>query len=100
MTNDERRFERLLELARRGRPVETPEPRFGFATRVAARWASSSPANDALFVWERLTRWGLAGALAVCLTVLAFSRDTLRAGSTSASALETLAGLEMDDESF
>jgi hypothetical protein len=100
MKNSERRFERLLELARRGRPKETPETRFGFATRVAARWASESPANDALIVWERLTRWGLAGTLALCLTALLVSRDTLRFQSTPVSGLELLAGLGFDEEGF
>ena len=99
MKHDERRFERLLELARRGRPPETPGLRLGFATRVAARWASGGPAHDTLFVWERWTRWGLAGALAVCLTVFVFSRDSLRAQSAP-SALESLAGLEADEDFF
>jgi hypothetical protein len=99
MKNDDGRFERFLDLARRGRPAEVPESRFGFATRVAARWAAHDARPDALVVWERLTRWGLAGALAVCLTVFLVSRDSLQARETP-SALDAFAGFTEEDDSF
>ena len=99
MKNDDGRFERFLDLARRGRPAETPEPRFGFATRVAARWAAHDARPDALIVWERLTRWGLAGALAVCITVFLVSRESLQARQTS-TALDVFAGLTEEDDLF
>jgi hypothetical protein len=99
MKNNDDKFERFLERARRGRPAEAPEPPFGFATRVAARWAAQGASSDPLLVWERLTRWGLAGALAVCLAVLAVGRDSLRAQSTP-NALEALAGLDADEDFY
>jgi hypothetical protein len=98
MKKDNRRFERFLDLARRGRPAETELPRFGFATRVAARWASES-SPDPIFVWERLTRWGLAAACAVFLTTFVVSRNALQAPSAP-SALEAFAGFVEEDDSL
>lgn len=66
-------FERVMVLARRaeaGRraeasPVVEPLPP-GFATRVAARWASR-PEFDEWDLWDRLSRCGLGLAVAVCV---------------------------------
>jgi hypothetical protein len=42
----------------------------GFATRVAARWAST-PVLGEWELWDRVTRWGLALAVAVCVVAFA-----------------------------
>jgi hypothetical protein len=42
----------------------------GFATRVAARWASA-PVPGEWELWDRVTRWGLALAVAVCVVAFA-----------------------------
>jgi hypothetical protein len=98
MKKPNRRFERFLDLARQGRPAETESPPFGFATRVAARWASGPP-GDPIFVWERLTRWGVAVACAVFLTTLAVSRKSFETPSAP-TALEAFAGLADEEDSF
>lgn len=78
MTPNPPSLDRLLALARRGRPTPTdaeskPVPPPGFTTRVAARWAAGgvpiapSPAD----LWERLAWWGSGVAVATCLIVLA-----------------------------
>lgn len=66
--------ERLLALARSA-PVAPsrpgPEPAAvppGFATRVAARWAAGRRESE-LEIWDRVTRWGLAAAVAVGVAV-------------------------------
>ena len=54
-------------------PIEIP---FGFATRVAARWADSPRAVRGGDLWERFCWWGAAASLVVCLGV--FSYQELR----------------------
>lgn len=77
MTHPPDKLQRLLELARKApdpNPPTTAGPRPlapGFATRVAARWAASGQ-RDELDLWDRLSRWGLGIAGAVCLAVLVF----------------------------
>ncbi len=95
MKNDNR-FVRFLNAARRGAPKDAPEPPLGFATRVAAHWISRGAPHDALFAWERLTRWGLASALVVCFTVFLVSYDSLKPRSNP-SALDVFAGLAEED---
>ncbi|MBM3848352.1 MAG: hypothetical protein FJ405_18965 [Verrucomicrobia bacterium] len=94
--NKDDRFERFLNAARRGAPKGSPELRTGFATRVAARWASRGTSPDGLIVWERLTRWGLAAGMAVCFAILLASSDSLKP-SSNPSALEVFAGLVDED---
>jgi hypothetical protein len=87
----------FLRRARRGRPDDQDERSFGFATRVAAQWAASSmPASaftDPLLCWERLTRWGLAGACAVCVAVTLFQRPAVATGEAT-NTLEMMAGFD------
>ena len=91
----------LIGKARRGRPEESAEAPFGFAGRVAARWArgGSHEFENGLVVWERLTRWGLAGALAACVVMVALDRVSSRA-TEAPSSLEIFAGLVDDEDSF
>lgn len=72
------RFERVMALARRaeagqgaGVPVVIEPLPSGFATRVAARWASR-PEPDEWELWDRLSRWGLGLAVAVCVVAFCF----------------------------
>jgi hypothetical protein len=98
MKKHHRRFERFLELARRGRPPQAEPAPFGLATRVAARWTSAG-ASDPIFVWERLTRWGVVVACAVFLTTLAVSRKSFEAASAP-TALERFAGVVEEEDPF
>lgn len=88
----------LLAKARRGRPPEGAVP-FGFASRVSARWARNEGAADGLLIWERLTRWGLFGALAACIVTAGLERLHPRV-TEGPGALEAFAGLVEDEESF
>lgn len=84
---DEKGLDRLIALARRGRTAKQDEAPLGFATRVASR-ALSARRPDALFVWERLARWGVAIAIVLCILTTAFHQR-----STKQSALADFAGL-------
>lgn len=95
-------LKKLMARARRGRSkVPVDEPSFGFATRVAARWAGwkKETGSDALQAWERLARWGLAGALAVCLGVFAAGRPDAQTGEEP-SAIEAFAGFVEEEDAF
>ena len=59
MKDHGQRLERLMQLARQGRPEAEPLARHGFGTRVAARW-SAGPACGQDFVAD-LLRLGLRG---------------------------------------
>lgn len=91
------KFNTFLRCARRGFPDRRDERSFGFATRVAARWAASSPSpsatTDPLLCWERLSRWGLAGACAVCVAVALLQRSAVTTEETP-DTLEMMAGFE------
>jgi hypothetical protein len=67
------RFEQVMALARKaegarvGVKSEAVKPLpFGFSTRVAALWVSR-PVPDEWDLWDRVSRWGLGLALAVCV---------------------------------
>lgn len=75
MRRDMDRLESLLALARpaarraagKGLAPASVEPLpVGLATRVAALWAST-PGTGEWELWDRVTRWGLAFALVVCV---------------------------------
>src|SRR6185436_9235054 len=90
MSSEPKRLNRLLQLARRAKaspaaPVENSANAdakenansaatapFGFATRVASRWAATPRGPTAADLWERLSWWGSGLAAASCLLVLAF----------------------------
>src|SRR5262245_12518744 len=78
MNSDDKRLNRLLDLARRAPPPAEDKdepsltPPLGFATRVAARWTSSPRAATAADIWERLSWWGSGVAVATCMIVFAF----------------------------
>jgi hypothetical protein len=72
------RFEQVMALARKAdRPrtgvnPEAVEPLpLGFSTRVAALWASRPVPNE-WDLWDRVSRWGLGLALAVCVGAFLF----------------------------
>jgi hypothetical protein len=80
MNSEEKRLKRLLDLARRA-PIPAREddestftPPLGFATRVAARWASSPRTVTAADIWERLSWWGSGVAVATCMIVFAIQQ--------------------------
>ena len=87
----------FLDRARRGQPSTPSEAPFGFATRVAARWAATPSASDPLRTWELLTRWGLAGAFAVCLAVSLMPRPEATSPEPP-SALDAFAGFDGDED--
>lgn len=75
MNNSGKRLEKLVELARRGRPETEPAAALGFSTRVAARWsAGRNEAPDLLEELFRLGRVGLAFAGVVLIASLVFHR--------------------------
>lgn len=82
-------LKRFMDMARRGRNQSAPpaEVPFGFATRVTAR-AFSERKEDPLALWERLARWSLVTAFAVCLVTA-----VLHPRTPSSSALAEFAGL-------
>lgn len=83
-------LQQLMELARRGREraAADAEPPFGFATRLAAR-AFPARRDDPLALLDRMTRWSLALAVAVCLVTAV----TLEPREPQSSAFANFAGL-------
>ena len=90
MKPDPEKLDRLLDLARHGQRITsasqgreggtddgpaTPPP--GWATRIAARWASGAATTgpNAPDLWERLAWTGCAAAVAVCLVAVALHRE-------------------------
>jgi hypothetical protein len=74
MTPEQRRWQRLLDLARRNPPESndqpsTPDDMAFFAQRVARQWSRSAARPDSFRVWETVGRWSLAAATAVLLVV-------------------------------
>jgi hypothetical protein len=68
---------------------------------VAARWAREprGQSADGLLVWERLARWGVAGAMAACIVMAVVNRVHPPAPAPP-TALEVFAGLVDDEDSF
>ena len=91
MSNE--RFDRFIELARRGRKNQLNAPPLGFTTRVAAIWAHGAE-DDSLLIWERLARWAAAGALVVCLIAAGLGNRVPRH-----DAFAEFAGVEVEQES-
>lgn len=92
MNNSGKRLEKLVELARRGRPETEPAASLGFSTRVAARWSAdrdSSP--DLLADLIRIGRVGLAFAIVGLLVSVVFHHP---APSGSGDLLAAFAGIE------
>lgn len=72
------RFDRVMALARKAeearagvKPDGLETLPLGFSTRVAALW-TSRPVPDEWDLWDRVSRWGLGLALAVCLVAFLF----------------------------
>lgn len=63
-------LEKLINLARRGRPESCEPAPPGFTTRIVAR-AWSNREEDPLVIWERMARWCLAVAVVACLATVA-----------------------------
>ena len=82
MITDEQRLNRLVAMARRGRPVaaeleaeletSTLRPPPGFSTRIAARWVGMRRGVSAAEAWEQMSWWGTGVAGAACLLVIFF----------------------------
>jgi hypothetical protein len=87
-------LERLLALARRGRPAQPDEAPLGFATRVASR-AHAVRREDGLLVWERLAMWGAACAIVLCVLTATLHRHH----TAKETALADFAGLSESAES-
>jgi hypothetical protein len=86
-------FDKFLAAARRGQRESRAEIPFGFATRVASRWAASK--EDRLALWERLARWGALSASVIAIAVAVCARD-----NSSSNPLAELADEAEETESF
>ncbi|MCI0536353.1 MAG: hypothetical protein L0Z50_14120 [Verrucomicrobiales bacterium] len=86
------RFDRFLELARRGRKNELNSPPLGFSARVAAICARRGE-DDVLLIWERFARWAAAAALVVCLIAAGLGKR-----APQHDALAEFAGIEPETE--
>ncbi|MFM8468647.1 MAG: hypothetical protein ACKODH_01555 [Limisphaerales bacterium] len=76
-------WQKLARLARQAPQPAAAELPFGFATRVAARWAGGeTPAPSAWEVWEVLSLRGLVLAGALMVAVLFTSYDLTTPGWT------------------
>ena len=69
---------KLIVAARKVQPPKSApasiEIPFGFATRVAARWADSPRAVRGGDLWERFCWWGAAASVVVCLGVFSIQK--------------------------
>ena len=70
------RFDTFLELARRGRPEPSAEAPYGFASRVAARWAGAPKHPSLADLWERLCWYGAGVSLAALVFSASFAPPT------------------------
>jgi hypothetical protein len=72
---------KIIASARKAHQAPFPsvaEPPFGFATRVASRWAGEKRAVRALDIYERLGWWGAGLSSAICLCALLARNDVPR----------------------
>ena len=92
MKDHGQRLERLMQLARQGRPEADPLARPGFGTRVAARW-SAGPDCGPDFVADllRLGRRGLAFSVVILLAAVLLHRPEAPAAP---DVLSAFAGIE------
>jgi len=85
MSEPKDNWQKLARLARQAPQPGAAEVPFGFATRVAARWASSeSPAPSAWEVWEQFSLRGLMLASVLVVAVAFTSYDLATPGWTQA----------------
>jgi hypothetical protein len=74
MKNERTALAKLVISARKARATAPPGPienaPFGFATRVAARWAAARSVPNWADAWERVCWWGVGASLAVCFMAL------------------------------
>jgi len=77
--NSEEKLNKLTDWARSAHRVDSSPAPFGFATRVAARWAAAARLPD---VWEWLSVRSLAVALTIMLATLIANHDLLTDGFT------------------
>ena len=83
MSEPQDRWQKLARLARQAPPATGSPAPFGFATRVAARWAAGERlAPSAWDLWERFSLRGLALAGALALATLCASYDLATPGWT------------------
>ena len=101
MNDQKPRFDEFIALARRGLNDGDLAAPPGFATRVAARWASAPRGLGWFTLWERAVSWGAAATLAVCLLTVWFCHDDFSAISRAADTFAAFAGLdESADDTF
>jgi hypothetical protein len=83
MSEPKDNWQRLARLARKAPQSPEAEAPFGFATRVAARWAvAEPPAPSAWDVWEQFSLRSLVVAGALVVAVLFTSYDIATPGWT------------------
>jgi hypothetical protein len=70
---------KLTRTARQASPQSAGEPPFGFATRVAARWASGEVVASAA-PWERFASRSLAIAVVLMAVSVSVNIDLLASG--------------------
>lgn len=83
MSDPKDNWQKLARLARQAPKTGAAEVPFGFATRVAARWAAGeTPAPSAWEVWEQFSLRSLVVAGALVVAVLFTSYDLATPGWT------------------
>jgi hypothetical protein len=83
MSEPKDNWQKLVHLARQAPQPAKAEVPFGFATRVAARWAAGEPAAPTAWeVWEQFSLRGLVLAGALMVVVVFTSYDLVTPGWT------------------
>lgn len=75
MSSRRKRLGKLLALARGKASPEAVSPAtmpYGFATGVAARWASGKRNGGMMNSWLRACWWGVGGATAICIATAVY----------------------------
>ena len=78
-TRNQDPLRRLIAAARKARAPQAAPPAdapFGFATRVAARWADARGRASHGELWERFCWWGASVSVAVCLAAFTYQAVT------------------------
>ncbi len=90
--NDEDKLQKLTRWAIAAHCVEGGPAPFGFATRVAARWAAGKPPTVA-GIWEWFSLRSVAIALGIMLLTIFVNHDLLSDGFTpEVSVADSIAG--------